>query len=143
MAKPDRKIKSISGEFELKRGRDRTGSFEPLVLPKRQVIVTEELEEKVIGLYGLGLCTRGISKHIKELYQMGISVSTLSSITDKVVPAMNERRSRSLESVYAFVYLDCMHYKVCEGSGVITRTVYNILGISLDGKKELLVSFRE
>ena len=136
--KASKKVKSISGEFELESGRDRAGSFEPLVLPKRQVIITEELEEKVIGLYGLGLSTRDISKHIKELYQMDISSSTLSSITDKVVPAMNEWRTRSLESVYAFVYLDCMHYKVREGSGVITRAVYNILGVSLDGKKELL-----
>jgi putative transposase len=136
--KANKKVKSISGEFELESSRDRAGSFEPLVLPKRQVIITEELEEKVIGLYGLGLSTRDISKHIKELYQMDISASTLSSITDKVVPAMNEWRARSLDSVYAFVYLDCMHYKVREGSSVITRAVYNILGVSLDGKKELL-----
>lgn len=136
--KASKKVKSISGEFELESSRDRAGSFEPLVLPKRQVIITEELEEKVIGLYGLGLSTRDISKHIKELYQMDISASTLSSITDKVVPAMNEWRGRSLDSVYAFVYLDCMHYKVREGSGVITRAVYNILGVSLEGKKELL-----
>lgn len=136
--KASKKVKSISGEFELESGRDRAGSFEPLVLPKRQVIITEELEEKVIGLYGLGLSTRDISKHIKELYQMDISASTLSSITDKVVPAMNEWRARSLDSVYTFVYLDCMHYKVREGSGVITRAVYNILGVSLEGKKELL-----
>ncbi|RYE26083.1 MAG: IS256 family transposase [Sphingobacteriaceae bacterium] len=136
--KASKKIKSISGEFELESSRDRAGSFEPLVLPKRQVIITEELEEKVIGLYGLGLSTRDISKHIKELYQMDISASTLSSITDKVVPAMNEWRTRSLDSVYAFVYLDCMHYKVREGNAVITRAVYNILGVSLDGKKDLL-----
>ena len=136
--KANKKVKSISGEFELESSRDRAGSFEPLVLPKRQVIITEELEEKVIGLYGLGLSTRDISKHIKELYQMDISASTLSSITDKVIPAMNEWRARSLDSVYAFVYLDCMHYKVREGSSVITRAVYNILGVSLQGKKELL-----
>ncbi len=136
--KTSKKVKSISGEFELETGRDRIGSFEPLVLPKRQVIITKELEEKVIGLYSLGLSTRDISKHIKELYQMDISASTLSSITNKVIPAMNEWRARALEPVYAFVYLDCMHYKVREGSGVVTRAVYNILGVSLDGKKGLL-----
>jgi putative transposase len=69
---------------------------------------------------------------------MDISASTLSAITDKVIPAMNEWRSRPLESVYAFVYLDCMHYKVREGSSVVTRAVYNILGISLAGTKELI-----
>lgn len=133
-----KRVKSISGEFDLETSRDRAGSFDPVVLPKRQVIITEELEDKVIGLYGLGLSTRDITKYIKEMYQMDISAATLSSITDKVIPAMNEWRQRPLDSVYAFVYLDCMHYKVREGSGVITRAVYNILGVSLDGKKDLI-----
>jgi len=136
--KTSKQVKSIAGEFELESSRDRSGSFEPVVLPKRQVIITEELEDKVIGLYGLGLSTRDISKHIKEIYQMEISAATLSSITDKVIPAMNEWRQRALEPIYAFVYLDCMHYKVREGNSVITRAVYNILGVSLDGKKDLL-----
>jgi putative transposase len=136
--KTTKRVKSLSGEFELEGNRDRLGSFEPVVLPKRQVIITGELEDKVIGLYGLGLSTRDISKHIMEIYQMEISATTLSAITDKVIPAMNEWRQRPLESVYAFVYLDCMHYKVREGNGVITRAVYNILGVSLRGKKDLL-----
>jgi transposase-like protein len=136
--KTTKRVKSLSGEFDLQSNRDRSGSFEPVVLPKRQVIITEELEDKVIGLYGLGLSTRDISKHIMEIYQMDISAATLSSITDKVIPAMNEWRQRPLEAVYAFVYLDCMHYKVREGNSVITRAVYNILGVSLRGQKDLL-----
>lgn len=136
--KTSKRVKSVAGEFDLESSRDRSGSFEPMVVPKRQVIITEELEEKVIGLYGLGMSTRDITGHIKEMYQMDISASTLSAITDKVIPAMNEWRLRPLESVYAFVYLDCMHYKVREGNSVVTRAIYNILGVSLDGKKELL-----
>lgn len=136
--KTHKKVKSLSGEFELESGRDRSGSFEPLILPKRQLIITEELEEKVIGLYSLGVSTRDITKHIKELYQMDISAATLSAITDKVIPAMNEWRSRPLESVYAFVYLDCMHYKVREGGSVVTRAVYNILAVNLQGQKDLI-----
>jgi len=136
--KTTKRVKSLSGQFDLQSNRDRSGSFEPVVLPKRQVIITEELEDKVIGLYGLGLSTRDISKHIMEIYQMDISAATLSSITDKVIPAMNEWRQRPLESVYTFVYLDCMHYKVREGNAVITRAVYNILGVSLRGQKDLL-----
>jgi len=133
-----KKVKSLSGEFALESGRDRSGSFEPVILPKRQLIITEELEQKVIGLYGLGVSTRDITKHIKELYQMDISAATLSAITDKVIPAMNEWRSRPLESVYAFVYLDCMHYKVREGGSVVTRAVYNILAVNLQGQKDLI-----
>jgi putative transposase len=136
--KISKKVKSLSGEFELETTRDRSGSFQPVVLPKRQLIVTAELEEKIINLYGLGLSTRDITKYIKEIYQMDISATTLSAITDKVLPAMQEWRNRPLESVYAFVYLDCMHYKVREGSSVVTRAVYNILGVSLSGTKELM-----
>lgn len=136
--KTTKRVKSLSGEFELEGNRDRSGTFDPVVLPKRQVVITEELEDKVIGLYGLGLSTRDIAKHIKEIYQMEISAATLSAITDKIIPAMNEWRQRPLESVYAFVYLDCMHYKVREGNGVVTRAVYNILGVSLRGTKDLL-----
>lgn len=133
-----KRVKSLSGEFDLETGRDRNSSFEPVLLPKRQLIITEGLEEKVIGLYGLGVSTRDITKHIKEIYQMDISAATLSAITDKVIPAMNEWRSRPLESVYAFVYLDCMHYKVREGGSVVTRAVYNILAVNLQGQKDLI-----
>jgi transposase-like protein len=69
---------------------------------------------------------------------MDISAATLSAITDKVIPAMNEWRTRPLESVYAFVYLDCMHYKVREGGSVVTRAVYNILAVNLQGQKDLI-----
>lgn len=136
--KTSKRVKSLSGEFDLESSRDRSGSFEPLILPKRQLIITDELEAKVTNLYGLGLSTRDITKYIKEMYQMDISAATLSAITDKVIPAMHEWRNRPVESVYAFVYLDCMHYKVREGGSVITRAVYNILGVNLQGKKDLI-----
>jgi putative transposase len=104
-----KQVKSLSGEFDLETSRDRAGTFESMILPKRQIIITEELEDKVIGLYGRGVSTRDISDHIKEMYQMDISATQLSSITDKVIPAMNEWRTRPLQSVYPFVYLDCIH----------------------------------
>ena len=133
-----KRVKSLSGEFDLETSRDRAGTFEPMILPKRQVIITEELEDKVIGLYGRGVSTRDISDHIKEMYQMDISATQLSSITDKVIPAMNEWRTRPLQSVYPFVYLDCMHFKVRESGRVITRAIYNILGVDIEGKKDLI-----
>ncbi len=133
-----KRVKSLSGEFDLETSRDRAGTFEPMILPKRQIIITEELEDKVIGLYGRGVSTRDISDYIKEMYQMDISATQLSSITDKVIPAMNEWRTRPLQSVYPFVYLDCMHYKVRESGRVITRAIYNILGVDIEGKKDLI-----
>ena len=104
--KVSKRVKSLSGEFDLESFRDRLGNFEQVILPKRQVIITEELEDKVIDLYGRGVSTRDISDHIKEMYQMEISASQLSAITDKVIPARNEWKIRPLQSVYAFVYLD-------------------------------------
>lgn len=133
-----KRVKSLSGEFDLETSRDRSSTFEPMILPKRQVIITEELEDKVIGLYGRGVSTRDISEHIKEMYQMDISAPQLSAITDKVIPAMNEWRTRPLQSVYAFVYLDCMHYKVRESGRVVTRAIYNVLGVDIEGKKDLI-----
>lgn len=136
--KVSKRVKSLSGEFEIESSRDRIGTFEPMILPKRQVVITDELEQKVIGLYGIGVSTRDISSHIKEMYQMDISATQLSAITDKVIPAMTEWRNRPLQSVYPFVFLDCMHYKVREDGRVCTRAIYNILGIGLDGKKDLI-----
>lgn len=101
-----------SGEFELKSTRDRNGTFEPKIVAKRQLIITEELEDNVIAMYACGMNTRNISDYIKEMYVMEISATEISNITDRVIPAMNEWRNRPLEMVYPFVFLDCMHYKV-------------------------------
>lgn len=131
-------VKSLSGEFELETPRDRTGSFGPKVVPKRQVIITEGLEEKVIALYAMGNSLRDISKHIQELYGMELSATQLSEITDKVIPAMNQWRIRPLESLYCFVYLDCIHYKVRDEGRVVSRAIYNVLGINQEGKKDLI-----
>lgn len=133
-----KRVKSLSGEFDLEGHRDRNGTFEPVILPKRHVVITSELEDKVIGLYGLGLSTRDISAHIKELYHMDISAAQLSSITDKVIPAMQEWRNRPLEAIYPIVFMDCIHYKVKEDGRVSSRAVYNILGIDLEGHKDLI-----
>jgi transposase-like protein len=133
-----KQVKTASGEFTLESSRDRLSSFEPMVLPKRQLILTDELEEKIVGLYGLGLSTRDISEHIKEMYHMDISATQLSSITDKVIPAMEQWLDRPLEAMYCFVYMDCMFYKAKVDGKITSRAVYNILGVNIEGKKELL-----
>lgn len=136
--KSSKQVKSLSGEFELRTPRDREGSFEPKAVGKRQVIITEGLEEKVIALYAMGNSLRDISRHIQELYGMEPSATQLSEITDKVVPALQHWRTRPLESVYCFLYLDCLHYKVRDQGRVVSRAVYNVLGIKQDGRKELV-----
>jgi len=137
--KTKKTVRSLqSGHFELESGRDRNGTFEPKIVAKRQLIITEELESNVLAMYARGMSTRDISNYIKDMYAMDISATEISNITDKVIPAMTEWRNRPLEPIYPFIFLDCMHFKVKEGSSVQSRAVYNILGINREGKKELL-----
>ncbi|WP_415836149.1 IS256 family transposase, partial [Pedobacter westerhofensis] len=137
--KTKKTVRSLqSGHFELESNRDRNGTFEPKIVPKRQLIITEELEDNVIAMYARGMSTRNISDYVKEMYAMNISATEISHITDKIIPAMNEWRNRPLEAVYPFVFLDCIHYKVRESGGVESRAIYNILGVTREGKKDLI-----
>ncbi|KAA6441858.1 IS256 family transposase [Dyadobacter flavalbus] len=137
--KTKKTVRSLqSGHLEIESSRDRHGTFEPKILPKRQLIISEELEDKVIAMYARGMSTRNISEYVKEMYAMEISATEISHITDKVIPLMNEWRNRPLEAVYPFVFLDCMHYKVRDNGTVESRAIYNILGINREGKKDLI-----
>ncbi|WKK57587.1 IS256 family transposase [Sphingobacterium sp. BN32] len=127
-----------TGTFELETSRDRSGTFEPKIVPKRQLIITEQLEGHVLSMYAKGMSMRGISDFIREMYAMEISATEISRITESVMPAVNEWRSRPLEAVYPFVFLDCMHYKVRQNGTVESRAIYNILGIGMDGRKDLI-----
>jgi putative transposase len=131
-------IKSSAGSFEIETPQDRHSNFEPELVKKRQTILAESLEEKIIGLYGLGMSYRGISEHIKEMYDTDISHTVLTQITDKIIPDVKEWQSRPLEAVYTIVWLDAMHLKVKEDSKVITKALYNILGVDTEGKKQIL-----
>lgn len=131
-------LKSSDGSFELETPRDRESSFNPEIVKKRETILADNLEKKIIGMYGLGMSLRDISEHIKEMYDTDISAATLSSITDRVIPMVKEWQSRSLDETYCIVWMDAMHYKVKDEGRVTNRAVYNILGINIEGKKELL-----
>lgn len=136
--KQKKTIKSSNGEFTLETSRDREGTFEPTVVKKRETILANTLEKKIIALYGKGMSLRDISDHINEMYDMEISHDTLSSITDRVIPMVKEWQSRPLDDVYCIVWMDAIHYKVRDEGKVKSRAVYNILGINKDGKKDLL-----
>ena len=137
--KTTKTVRSLqSGHFELDSTRDRNGTFEPKILAKRQLIITDELEDNVLAMYSRGMSTRDISKYVKEMYAMEISATEISSITDKVIPAMKEWRARPLDPVYPFVFMDCMFFKVKDNGSISTRAVYNILGVNMEGKKDLL-----
>ena len=136
--KGSKTIKSSSGEVSIQTPHDRHSSFEPEIVKKRQRILADNLEDKIIGLYGLGTSLRDISAHIKEMYDTNISPAVLSDITDRIIPKMKEWESRPLEPIYCIVWLDAMHYKVKEEGKVVHKALYNILGINKDGYKEVL-----
>lgn len=131
-------IKSSSGSFEIDTPQDRHSSFEPELIRKRQTILAESLSGKIIGLYGLGMSYRDISKHIEEMYDMKISHTVLSQITDKIIPDIKAWQSRPLDPVYPIIWLDAMHFKVKEDGSVVHKALYNILGINKEGRKEIL-----
>ena len=133
-----KRLKTDSGTIELDTPRDRNSEFTPQIVRKRETILAESLEHKIIGMYGLGMSFRDISAHIKDMYDTDISAATLSSITDKVIPLVKEWQARPLEALYCMVWLDGMHYKVREEGRVQNRCVYNILGITAEGRKEVL-----
>jgi putative transposase len=131
-------VKSGLGTFEIQTPTDRNSSFEPELIKKRQTILAENLSEKIIGLYGLGMGLRDISSHIKEMYDTDISHTVLSQITDKIIPDIKAWQSRPLEAMYCIVWLDAMHFKVRVDGNVQHKALYNILGINKEGHKEVL-----
>lgn len=136
--KVSKTVKTADGEIELVTSRDRNGSFEPQIIKKRETILADSLQDRIIGMYGIGMSLRDISAHIKEMYDMDISHDTLSTITDRIVPLVKEWQSRPLEELYCIVWLDAMHYKVKDGGKTKSRAVYNMLGINKEGRKDLI-----
>ena len=136
--KTSKEVRTSSGTISIDTPRDRTSSFEPELIRKRETILAESLESKILGMYGLGMSLRDISRHIKDMYDTDISHATLSAITDKIIPEVKEWQSRPLEELYTIVWLDAMHYKVKEDHRMVSHAVYNILGIDRHGRKELI-----
>lgn len=131
-------IKTSSGEVLIETPQDRHSSFEPQIIKKRETILADNLSSKIIGLYGRGMSLRDISSHIKEMYDVEISSTTLSEITDRVIPQVKQWQNRPLDPVYPIVWLDAMHYKVRDNGRVVSRAIYNVLAINKEGMKELI-----
>lgn len=136
--KGSKTIKSSAGSFQVNTPQDRQSNFTPELVKKRQTVLADSLQDKIIGLYGLGMSLRDISAHIKEMYDTEISHSVLGQITDRIIPEVKAWQNRPLEPVYCIVWLDAMHYKVRSEGKVENRALYNILGITPDGRKEVL-----
>jgi putative transposase len=131
-------VKTCTGSFELETPRDREGTFEPEIVKKRQTVLNESLDNKVLSLYALGMSYEAIASHLSQLYGLDVSSAKISQITDKLLPIITEWRNRPLESVYPIVFLDAMHFKLREEGKVVSKAIYSILGINKEGKKEIL-----
>ena len=131
-------VKHSTGSFELETPRDRDGSFEPQIVKKRQTVLNDALDEKILGLFSIGMSYDDIRKHLAEMYDLDISTAKISAITDKLIPMITQWRNRPLDTVYPIIFLDAMFFKTREEGKVIKKAVYNILGINQEGRKEIL-----
>ena len=130
-------VKTQLGEVDVRIPRDRNGEHEPQIIGKYSRSA-DGIEEKILALYACGMSQRDISEQIKNLYDVEISDGLVSKIVEKVTPEVNAWQNRPLESVYPFIFMDAIHYKVKENHQYITKAAYVVLGIQLDGHKDIL-----
>lgn len=136
--KSSKPVKTAFGKVDIVTPRDRAGTFEPQLIGKRQTTLGEALDHKIISLYSHGMSYNDICKHVEDLYGLTISPATLSGITDRVIDEVKTWQNRPLESVYPFVWLDAIHYKVKEDGAIKTKAVYCLIGVNREGVKDLL-----
>lgn len=131
-------MKTSFGNVEIAVPRDRNGEFEPQLVKKNSTTVAGDVEEKIISMYAKGMSVNDIQEHIQDIYGLDVSDSTVSRITDKILPVVRDWQQRPLESIYAVVFMDAIHYNVrCEGR-IVKKAVYVAIGINMDGIKDVL-----
>lgn len=131
-------IQSLTGGFEFFSPRDRTSTFQPQIIPKRQHKITSDIDSQILSLYGRGMSYSDIQSHLSEIYGLDISDGTISAITDRIIPAIKEWQNRPLETAYPVIWLDAMHFKVRDNGVVRTKAIYSILGVTCAGEKEVI-----
>lgn len=131
-------MKTEHGAFELDTPRDRNGSFEPQVVKKSQTHMSDEIEKKMLSLFSLGSSYSQITEHIEDIYGVHFSKPAITAVTDKLIPMLEEWKVRPLAAIYPFIYLDAIHYKVREDGHYVSKAFYTVLGVNLEGKKEIL-----
>jgi len=131
-------LSSPLGGFEIFSPRDRNATFEPQIVEKRQHKITSDIDAQILGLYGRGMSYSDIQGHLSEMYGIEVSDGTISAITDRIIPQIKEWQNRPLESIYPVIWLDAMHFKVRDAGVVKTKAIYSILGVTVDGAKEVI-----
>ena len=131
-------LRTSFGDTPIQVPRDRKGEFDPVILRKNQTSISQAVEEKIISMYAKGMTSTDIGEHIRDIYGLEVSESTVSRITDKVLPAAKEWQQRPLESVYAVMFMDAIHYHVRSEGQIVKKAVYIAIGIDLEGRKDVL-----
>jgi transposase-like protein len=131
-------VKSSLGEMEISVPRDRNGEFEPQILKKHQTTLSGDIEEKILSMYAKGMTTSDIEGHIREIYGLSVSDSTISRVTDKILPVVRDWQQRPLESVYAVVFMDGIYFHVRSEGQIVKKAVYIAIGVQMDGIRDVL-----
>ena len=126
------------GDMELAVPRDRDGEYEPRLVKKHQNTITQDVEEQILSMYAKGMTTGDIEAHLNDVYGLDVSDSTVSRVTDRIMPIVREWQERPLEEVYAVVFMDAIHYHVRSEGRVVKKAVYVAIGIDMDGMKDVL-----
>ncbi|MFB9325646.1 IS256 family transposase, partial [Paenibacillus aurantiacus] len=135
--KSKKTVTSEYGELEIAVPRDRNGEFEPVIVKKHQSTVTG-IEDQIIAMYAKGVSTRDIQDHLNHLYGIDVSPTMISNVTNKIVPLIKEWQNRPLQGIYAVVFMDAIHYKVKQDDAIVNKAAYMVIGIDLDGNKDVL-----
>lgn len=134
----EKTVRSSFGDIELSIPRDRRGEYEPQIVKKHQTSLSGDIEEKILSMYAKGMSTSDIEAHIQDIYGLSVSDSTVSRVTDKILPIVKEWQMRPLESVYAVVFLDAIHFHVRSEGQIVKKAVYIAIGIQIDGIRDVL-----
>lgn len=132
-----KKIKTSFGEEQIQVPRDRDGSFNPMLVPKRKNVI-DGLENIIVSFYAKGMSVSDIEEQIQEMYGFEVSTSTISRITNAVTNEMVAWQNRPLDELYLIVWMDGIIFKVRENSKVVNKTIYLAVGLNREGKKEVL-----
>ena len=133
----DKTLKGEHGAMAVEIPRDRNGDFEPQIIPKGQTRLPL-FNDKILALYARGMSTRDIVATLQEIYDVEVSPTLISRVTDQVLEQVQEWQSRPLDPLYPIVFLDCIVVKIRQDKRVINKAIYLALGINLEGHKELL-----
>lgn len=134
----EKTVKTSLGDMDISIPRDRKGEFEPQIIKKQQTTLSGDIEEKILSMYAKGMTTGDIESHIREIYGIEVSDSTVSRVTDKILPVVKEWQSRPLESIYTVVFMDAIHFHVRSEGQIVKKAVYIAIGIQMDGVKDVL-----